>query len=236
MFETTLSQVSDETREFVRQHLDKLDAIDIIDTAYSLYMPQIRAEIEELYSFVENHCGFTSKSTPYNILEIGTKFGGTFYLWNSINRSGLNISIDLEAGIHGGISEEEMDKRDLWFNERFDNCRFIRGDSHDPSTLMQAIRLLASIPPNNVNINMLFIDGDHTYEGVKQDFQMFSPFVSSGGLVIFHDIIISDHHHSRNVYVGEFWNEIKNDPRFESFEIIGSPDQNWAGLGVLRKK
>lgn len=234
MFKTEMSQVTDENRAFVRQYLDYIELkTDIIDTAYSLYMPQIRAEISELFDVISTH---SKDKKTYNILEIGTKFGGTFYLWNSINRSGLNISIDLEAGIHGGVSKEEMDKRDVWFNERFDNCRFIRGDSHDSSTLMQAIRLLASIPPNNVNINMLFIDGDHTYEGVKQDFQMFSPFVSSGGLVIFHDIIISDHHHSRNVYVGEFWNEIKNDPRFESFEIIGSPDQNWAGLGVLRKK
>lgn len=218
----------------------------IIDEAFALYCPQIRKEIEELYSFVENHYGFTSKSTPYNILEIGTKFGGTFYLWNSINKSGLNISVDFsDGGLHGGISDEEMNKRDGWFNERFDNCRFIRGNSHDPSTLVDVIRLLATVPPNknnevSVNIDMLFIDGDHTYEGVKQDFQMFSPFVSAGGLVIFHDIVDSKRHQDRQVNVVQFWNELKNNGKYKTREIIHpdttNPDEMWGGIGILIKK
>jgi predicted O-methyltransferase YrrM len=37
--------------------------------------------------------------------------------------------------------------------------------------------------------DFLFIDGDHTYQGVKQDFQMYSPLVKKGGIVAFHDIV-----------------------------------------------
>ena len=36
-------------------------------------------------------------------------------------------------------------------------------------------------------INILFIDGDHSYEGVKDDWDNFSPFVVKGGIVYFHD-------------------------------------------------
>lgn len=36
-------------------------------------------------------------------------------------------------------------------------------------------------------IDILFIDGDHRYEAVKQDYALFSPFVRKGGLIIFHD-------------------------------------------------
>lgn len=36
-------------------------------------------------------------------------------------------------------------------------------------------------------IDILFIDGDHHYEAVKQDYKLFFPFVRKGGLVIFHD-------------------------------------------------
>jgi hypothetical protein len=36
-------------------------------------------------------------------------------------------------------------------------------------------------------IALLWIDGDHTYEGVKADFDSWSPFVIPGGLVAFHD-------------------------------------------------
>ncbi len=38
-------------------------------------------------------------------------------------------------------------------------------------------------------IDLLFIDGDHSYEGVKRDWELFSPHVSSFGIVIFHDTI-----------------------------------------------
>lgn len=255
MFETTLSQVSDDTRAIVRQYLNTLDQkCEIIDTAYSLYMPQIRSEIEELYSFVENHYGFTAKSAKYNILEIGTKFGGTFYLWNSINKSGLNISVDFsDGGLHGGISDEEMNKRDLWFNERFDNCKFIRGDSHSPTTMADLQFMLEpSLGYMMVNsdystddirdavrqIDFLFIDGDHTYDGVHRDFLDFSPLVKNGGLIVFHDITDSRRHRDRNVNVAQFWNEIKND--YEHYEIVhpdtDDVDQRWAGLGILVKK
>lgn len=37
-------------------------------------------------------------------------------------------------------------------------------------------------------ISLLFIDGDHTYEGVKADIHVWTRFVAIGGFVIFHDV------------------------------------------------
>lgn len=39
-------------------------------------------------------------------------------------------------------------------------------------------------------MDFLFIDGDHAYEGVKADFEMYSPLVRKGGLVALHDICV----------------------------------------------
>lgn len=36
-------------------------------------------------------------------------------------------------------------------------------------------------------IDLLYIDGDHVYEAVKQDYQSWSPYVKPGGLIVFHD-------------------------------------------------
>lgn len=36
-------------------------------------------------------------------------------------------------------------------------------------------------------ISLLFIDGDHSYEGCKRDVDLYLPLVKSGGIVIFHD-------------------------------------------------
>ena len=38
-------------------------------------------------------------------------------------------------------------------------------------------------------IDLLFIDGDHSYNGVKGDWENFSPFVTKFGVVVFHDTL-----------------------------------------------
>lgn len=213
----------------------------IIDEAYDLYMPQDRYEITELAEFVLDYAE-QSKQEDMITLEIGTKFGGTFYIWCSLfNMEGdLNISIDMsDGGIHGGISEEEMDKRDRWFKRSFGNCHFIRGDSHDVNTRFELFKIVHNNTSFNQKypemedgrIDFLFIDGDHSYEGVKQDFEMYSPFVKPGGLIAFHDINDTQRHRDRNVNVAKFWNEIKNDPRFDAVEFNSNLD--WAGIGLL---
>lgn len=38
-------------------------------------------------------------------------------------------------------------------------------------------------------IDLIFIDGDHSYEGVKRDWELFMPHVKPFGIVVFHDTI-----------------------------------------------
>lgn len=38
------------------------------------------------------------------------------------------------------------------------------------------------------DIRFLFIDADHSYEGVKKDFDLFAPFLVKGGILALHDI------------------------------------------------
>ena len=44
-------------------------------------------------------------------------------------------------------------------------------------------------PGWNRSIRLLWIDGDHTYAGAKQDFELFSPFLVDGAIVAFHDAL-----------------------------------------------
>lgn len=263
-------EVPVQVTEKIQKYTDMIDEVEkIIDEAYRLYMPQVRSEITDLTNFLIQNTGLKD-GKPINVLEIGTKYGGTFYIWNKLNEifgkdrehwshwdwSDTCISIDMsDGGQHGGISEEEMDKRDLWFCERFDSCHFIRGDSHDKKTLTELATGLMSRndykneidPYKHEYFDFLFIDGDHSYEGVRKDWEMYSPLVKKGGLICFHDTVISDRHHERNVYVGEFWRDLtkvrmSDNPNicmidsqlYEVFEFVDG-NENWAGIGCLKK-
>ena len=78
---------------------------------------------------------------------------------------------------------------------------------------------------------MLFIDGDHTKEGVKEDFESYSDLVKHGGWVVFHDILDTLIHREAGCYVSKFWLEIKD--KYEHWEIIDPNDQSKMGLGVI---
>jgi predicted O-methyltransferase YrrM len=100
----------------------------------------------------------------------------------------------------------------------------MRAHSHRSDTPDRVASALRGAP-----LDLLFIDGDHTYNGVKQDFEMYSPFVKSGGIVAFHDIV--KHPPETEVQVDRFWKEIKTE--YRNREIIEDPQQGWGGIGVL---
>lgn len=54
--------------------------------------------------------------------------------------------------------------------------------------------------PQDIKIDVLFIDGDHSYEGVKLDFELYSKLLSSKGVVLLHD---TDQNYSDSLIVSE---------------------------------
>lgn len=86
-------------------------------------------------------------------------------------------------------------------------------------------------------VDFLFIDGDHSYEGVKKDFKMYKGLVKEDGYIAFHDIV-PDYSTRYGIltssYTGGvpiFWNEIKSSYRYN--EIIEDLNQDGYGIGVL---
>jgi hypothetical protein len=73
------------------------------------------------------------------------------------------------------------------------------------------------------SIDLLHIDGLHTYEAVKHDYETWLPKVREGGVILFHDI--AARHEDFGVW--KLWEEVADANRAFAF------DSGW-GLGVLR--
>lgn len=178
---------------------------------------QIPLEIENLQLAVSKH-------NPEVVVEIGTANGGTLARWFEIPSVKTVISIDYPIGIHGGQGFEErtyvisdiLEQANLVKKEFF----AINGDSKHPYLVNRVSEIL-----NDKKIDFLFIDGDHTYEGVKGDFKIYKQFLADNAIVGYHDVIDSQFHREHNCYVSTFWEEQKKQYEFKEFIYTNKLDR-----------
>jgi cephalosporin hydroxylase len=201
------------------------DLYDALDLAFSFQAlglsikpAQVREEIAKLLELVAG-------LRPRILLEVGTAGGGTLFLFTRVADTNAKIiSIDLPGGpFEGGYPKWKVPLYKSFARGR-QKIYLLRRDSHDPRTLEEVERILGG-----EKVDFLFIDGDHTYEGVKSDFEMYSPLVRNGGIVAFHDIVPGPPEKVGGV--PKFWCQIKR--YFRHLEIAKDWNQGGFGVGVL---
>lgn len=161
---------------------------------------------------------------PKRVLEIGTHEGGTLFHWlQNASDGAIVASIDVQR-----INE-------CYYNEwKSDNTevRFYTGLSQEDEAIAFGLTLYP--------IDWLFIDGGHSYNEVKSDYETYGALVKPGGVIAFHDIIVD------KPYIGDdgrifptevklLWDEIKGD--LHTTEIV-EPHDEWGsgpGIGVIFK-
>jgi predicted O-methyltransferase YrrM len=180
---------------------------------------QVRYEILKLLKILD-------KIKPKNILEIGTANGGTLFLFSRIASEDASIiSLDLPFGPFGGGYPTWRIPLYKSFALSNQKIHLVRGDSHSEANLEKVKTIL-----NGKKIDFLFIDGDHTYVGVKKDFEMYSSLVKKGGIIALHDIV--PHPPKTGCKVDPYWNEIKAE--YEHVEIVENWNQKWGGIGLIK--
>lgn len=109
------------------------------------------------------------------IVEIGTGWGESAKHFSELKPTWTIYTIDA-FGIYGDgrIYQEWNHERVAAINRSLGkNVIQILGDS--------------SKVPWELPIDVLFIDGDHSYEGCKADYEKYEPWVREGGYIIFDD-------------------------------------------------
>jgi predicted O-methyltransferase YrrM len=140
-------------------------------------------------------------------VEIGTFAGGSASLISTHPKVTKVISIDLGEPIDKTIPISNVS------NFKHDSCvyEYIKGDSTNPSTIERLKEL-------TTNVDVLFIDGDHQYDGVIKDFNNYKDFVVKGGYIIFDDY--QDYIHSPEVKKAV--DDLVGGLNVLEYEIVGS--------------
>jgi predicted O-methyltransferase YrrM len=193
---------------------------ELSELAINIYgAMQKQDELQSLLDFLSGHSVET-------VLEIGTGRGGTLWMWSHMRGNKTVVSVDMPGGeFGGGPSDDDKARIENWIDPTQETV-LVSGDSHSELILAEVTEVLAGR-----EVDLLFIDGDHSYHGVKQDFEMYFPLVKRGGVIVLHDI--ADHSSTcPGCTVDRFWSELKASERYTCTEIICEP-KTWAGLGVI---
>lgn len=158
---------------------------------------------------------------PELIVELGTHWGEAYFTFCQVVQenglSSLCYAVDHWLGDeHAGHYGEEVFEDVRQYNERYyGQFSYLLRSSFD-----NAISQFG-----DASIGLLHVDGLHTYEAARHDFQTWLPKVKPGGIVLLHDICPK--HEDFGVW--RLWDEIKAEFP-DTFEFHHS----W-GLGVVRK-
>lgn len=158
---------------------------------------------------------------PNLLVELGTYYGESYFAFcQAIHEQKLQCTAyavdtwhgDLHLGKYG---ESVYNEVALWNEQHYGGW----------STLLRMPFDNAADRFAPESIDLLHLDGLHTYEAVRRDFEKWFPKVRTGGVILLHDIV--ERHLDFGVW--KVWEELRQ--TYPSFEFHHS-----SGLGIILKR
>ncbi|HEY6902143.1 MAG TPA: class I SAM-dependent methyltransferase [Puia sp.] len=160
----------------------------------------------------------TSQLEPKVFVELGSYYGSSYFsVCQAAEQYGLStrcFAIDTWAGDEqSGYYQNDVYESVFAYNQK---------KYSSFSTLMRSTFEEARASFQDGSIDFLHVDGFHTYEQVKEDFETWLPKLSANAVIMFHDINVRE----RDFGVYRFWDELKKE--YKHFEFL-----HGYGLGVI---
>lgn len=167
---------------------------------------------------------------------------------NCIKKYALNSNRALEIGVFEGVNTKNIAETinesatlyaiDPFFKGKLGVCysELIAKSEFKRSKLLHKIQFIEKLSFEAINdipdeLDFIFIDGDHSLEGIQKDWAIFSKKLKQGGIIILHDTSTPAHNpRVANLGSCKYYNEyIKFDDRFNHLETVDS-------INVLQRK
>ena len=216
---------------------------DIIDSYYN----ENKIELHKLFQDIENSIdGRICHSSIIllkiicdiekieNYLEIGVHNGGSMSLLLTNNNSKNLIGLDLFEHMYDINKHLNFEKFKTYQYFRRDNlaidktiknlnCIKLLYKNNSVISLIQGNTYFDKTEEDfkkvcNYSLDLLFIDGDHTLDGVKNDFERYSKYVKKNGFIVFDDY----HHEIIKNYCDKLFNNNNNYKVITKFKTYNS--------------
>lgn len=216
-------RMMDEARRLGHLRDSNNDASSLMDSLGRSHLFRPLQKTSEILRLIE----IIGRLQPKTICEIGAAgCGTTFLLAQAAASDATIIALDLafDASRTAALETFALPAQRLV-------C--LEADSHLPETA----RLVAE-KLEGKRLDVLYLDGDHSYDGVKKDFELYRHLVSSSGMIVFHDIVpdfktrYGIETTSDTGGVPKFWQEVKASWK-RAEEVVEDYEQDGYGIGIL---
>ena len=159
---------------------------------------------------------------PQTVVELGTHYGVSFFAFcqatKQFSTGSFIYAVDTWAGDEhaGQYSDEIYNQVQSHQQQHYRQVSSLLRQSFDEAATYFA----------EDSIDLLHIDGLHTYEAVRHDHETWLSKLRGNATILFHDINVRE----REFGVWELWREIQADPQFKCLEM-----RNGSGLGIATK-
>jgi predicted GH43/DUF377 family glycosyl hydrolase len=209
-------KISENAMQFAREVFSPEFQKRYIDVQISKILKIENDWIRDIKSAWVGHRGFAEwlvgQFKDPKIVELGVDYGfSTFVFANSLKgTNGKIYGIDLfEGDVHAGSRNTYLSVKNNIRLHDLKNIEIIVGDFADVSQSW------------NEPLDILHVDGLHTYDAVKSDFTNWSRHVKDDGIILFHDICVSE------FGVKDFFKELADE-----YKLFFT---HWYGLGIFTK-